>query len=665
MDEINRPKSAVEIPPSSVVILNIKPSVDCGRFPAKRAIGEKLVVTADVLKPGHELLTAWVNWRMQNDPPSWVAQPMEYSFDDDSWASSIPTNALGVCEFFIEAWIDKYSTAVRDLPKWASAGEDTSSLIALILDQIRAAERRGTAIDRQEMEPTLQYFGTTAAKSPLSAVEVEELVAMLSLPHFSQLIVKNSDKPDYVKSEFFRVIVDRPKAVHSTWYEMFHRSQGTVPGRNATFRECEERLPEIQYMGFDVLYLPPIHPIGRTNRRGPNNSPNGTDSDPGSPWAIGNATGGHFSVNPELGTIDDFRHFVTKAKEFGLEVAMDLAFQVSPDHPYVLEHPEWFYHRKDGSIRYAENPPKKYYDIYPLNFENDNWKELWEALFNIVDFWIARGIKIFRVDNPHTKPVAFWEWLTSRVRTEHPDVIFLAEAFTRPKPMKLLAKLGFDQSYTYFTWKNTKYELIEFLNEFALSDAPEYYRGNFFANTPDILSEYLQGGGRSAFKIREVLAATLSPSYGIYNGFELCEARAVRKGSEEYLDSEKYQYKVWDWNREGNIKEYITKINTIRRENPALQQIRNLKILSSDSDQIMVYIRWTESLSNIILVAVNLDPFSYHDGFVSIPFRELGLGEKYRVRDLLTNKVFDWFGEKNYVKLDPSVEPAHILRVEK
>jgi starch synthase (maltosyl-transferring) len=426
-------------------------------------------------------------------------------------------------------------------------------------------------------------------------------------------------------------------------------------------------LPEIAEMGFDVIYLPPIHPIGKTNRRGKNNAGPAKAGEPGSPWAIGSADGGHKAINPDLGTMEDFLRFVNSTRKLGMDVAIDLAFQCSPDHPYVREHPNWFSHTQNGEIRYAENPPKKYYDIYPLCFDCEGSVELWEELLNVTLFWVRKGIKIFRVDNPHTKPFGFWTWLIDEVKKVEPEATFLSEAFTRPKVMKYLAKLGFTESYTYFAWKNSKWELTEFLNEFVISDSNEYYRGNFFTNTPDILTEYLQKGGPPAFKIRLVLAATLSSLYGIYNGYELCENRARESGSEEYLDSEKYQYKVWDWNRPGNIKDYIKRINKIRRENVALQDTKNLRILRSDNDNIFFYGKWSSDHSNAVMVAVNLDPFNVHDSTVYAPVSEFGFSpnQTYSVRDLITDSLFRWNGQANYVKLDPNFQPAHIFRVEK
>ncbi len=648
--------------PSSTIILSVSPQVDCGRFPVKRVVGDILEVSANILRPGHELLAAFLNWRMQGNQ-YWNREAMMYSFDEDKWSATLTLSLLGVCEFFIEAWEDPYSTKIREIQKWIESGEDVSLDIAELIDLGVKASIFASPGEKSIIKERLNEIATFG-EAPFSESDRTELLKLISEPKFSALVVRNLEKEGYSASETFQVIVDRSIARYSTWYEMFHRSQGTAEGRSATFKEGESRLEEISEMGFDVVYLPPVHPIGHTNRRGPNNTQSNSELDPGSPWAIGSELGGHDSINPDLGTMDDFLHFVSEAKEMGIEIALDIAFQVSPDHPYARMHPEWFYRRGDGTIRYAENPPKKYYDIYPLNFENENWKKLWEELLRVVIFWIEKGIRIFRVDNPHTKPVAFWEWMISTIRTRFPDIVFLSEAFTRPKPMKLLAKAGFDQSYTYFTWKNSKSELTEFIQEFFLSDTLEYYRPNLFTNTPDILPEYLQTGGRPAFKIRETLAATLSSSYGIYNGFELCEGKARSKGSEEYLDSEKYQYKVWDWNRQGNIKDYISKINKIRKENRALQENSNLRLLECTSDQIIFYGKWSRDLSSVIMVAVNLDPFSAHEGFVKVPLKELGLNDSYEVTDLISGKSFIWKGETNYVRLDPNIEPAHILKLE-
>jgi len=463
------------------------------------------------------------------------------------------------------------------------------------------------------------------------------------------------------------LIADRKAAEYAAWYEMFPRSQGRKTNKSATFKDCIKRLPDIQSMGFDVIYLPPIHPIGKTNRKGPNNTLETDKDSPGSPWAIGSPEGGHKSVHPELGTLEQFREFVAAAKDKGIEIALDLAYQCSPDHPYVKEHPEWFYRLPDGTIRYAENPPKKYQDIYPLNFYGENREALWEELREIVFFWIRQGVKIFRVDNPHTKPLLFWSWMIRSVQEKYPETIFLAEAFTRPKVMKLLAKAGFTQSYTYFTWRNTKQELREYLEELTQTPMKDYFRGNFFANTPDILHEFLQKGGKAAFKIRLALAATLSSAYGIYSGYELCENTPLREGSEEYLNSEKYEIKVRDWNREGNIKDYIARINRIRMENPALQEYKNLRFFESRNDSILCYGKWTKALDNLIVAVVNLDPFRTHEDLLTLPIWEFGIEEwqTYQMKDLITGDKYYWKGKQNYVRLDPEVEPVHIFKLSK
>ena len=465
-----------------------------------------------------------------------------------------------------------------------------------------------------------------------------------------------------------RVMVERERARFGAWYEMFPRSASTVAGRHGTFRDVEARLGYIAEMGFDVLYLPPIHPIGRAFRKGPNNTLTPRPNDPGSPWAIGGPEGGHKAIHPELGTIEDFGRLVRKARELGIELALDIAFQCSPDHPYVREHPQWFRHRPDGTIKYAENPPKKYQDIYPIEFECDDWKALWAELRDVFLFWIDHGVTIFRVDNPHTKPFRFWDWVITEVWTRHSEAIFLAEAFTRPKVMARLAKGGYSQSYTYFTWRNTKKELTDYLTELTQSESVEYMRGNFFANTPDILPEHLQIGGRPAFMTRLVLAATLGASYGIYGPpFEQCVGTPVRPGSEEYLNSEKYQIMHWDLEVSWSLRDYIARVNAVRRENPALQFNRSLRFFDIDNDALICYGKSTPDMTNLIVVIVNLDPSHTHSGWVRLPVHDLhlgsGLAESYQLHDLISDERFLWHGEMNFVKIDPQVNPAHILRV--
>jgi starch synthase (maltosyl-transferring) len=463
-----------------------------------------------------------------------------------------------------------------------------------------------------------------------------------------------------------RVVVDRERACFSTWYEMFPRSCATEPGRHGTFKDCEARLPYVAAMGFDILYLPPVHPIGSTHRKGRNNATVAGPDDPGSPWGIGSEAGGHTAVHPALGTLDDFRRFAAKAREYDLEIALDIAFQCSPDHPYVLQHPEWFRQRPDGTVQYAENPPKKYQDIYPLDFETDQWQSLWGELKRVVLFWIEQGVRIFRVDNPHTKPLRFWAWLIDEVKRDYPTAIFLAEAFTRPKVMYYLAKCGFTQSYTYFAWRNTKEELTQYFTTLTQTEVREFFGPNLWPNTPDILTEYLQLGGRPAFMTRLVLAATLGASYGIYGpAFELCENRPREPGSEEYLNSEKYEIKAWDLDRPDSLKEFIARVNHIRRENPALQRNQNLRFHSVSNDQLICYSKHTEDHSNVILVVVNLDPHHTQSGWVELSTESLGLplDGQYQVHDLLGDGRYLWHGQRNFVELNPNIVPAHIFRL--
>jgi starch synthase (maltosyl-transferring) len=460
------------------------------------------------------------------------------------------------------------------------------------------------------------------------------------------------------------IVVDRAAARFASWYELFPRSAGTTKGQSGTFDDVIDRLEEIEWMGFDVIYFPPIHPIGEVNRKGPNNTLNPLPGDPGCPYAIGSAEGGHDAVEPSLGTLQDFRRLVEAARRHGLEIALDFAVQAAPDHPWSTSHPNWFYVRPDGTIKYAENPPKKYEDIYSLNFGSDDWAELWQELRRILLFWIDQGVTTFRVDNPHTKPISFWRWIIREIQDVHPEVIFLSEAFTRPKVMKALAKAGFTQSYTYFTWRNFKQEILEYFTELTNPPVSDYMRGNLFPNTPDILPKILQEGGRPAFKIRGTLAATLSSVYGIYSGFELCEATAI-EGKEEYVNSEKYELKVWDWDRPGNIKDYIALINNVRRRHPALQEYDNLKFYWSDNDNILCYGKSLPSQADYILIVLNLDPYLAHESMIHFPVEDFGLsaGEQYEAHDLISNARYFWTGGSQYVRLDPHTEPAHIFAI--
>ena len=579
------------------------------------------------------------------------------ALDNDRWRGEfIPTdNARYV--FTIEAWTDLFASWLADFTKKVKAARPVASDIlegiALVEKMLSSAQ----GADRELLERVLvRLRNTTDGATALAAISAAEISAVAE---------RVGERFGLTRFEpILELVVDREKARYGTWYEMFVRSQGPEPGKSGTFHDAERRLPELRDLGFDVVYLAPIHPIGHTNRKGPGNSLNGGSNSPGSPWAIGSEAGGHTAIDPSIGTLGDFDRFNAAANRLGMEVALDFAIQCSPDHPWVREHPQWFHHRPDGSIKYAENPPKEYEDIYPIDFDTPDQRGLFGALLGVLRFWREHGVKIFRVDNPHTKPVQFWNWLINEVQATNPEVIFLAEAFTRPKLMKALAKAGFTQSYTYFTWRNTKSELTEYMTELTQTPTKEYFRPNFFTNTPDILSPVLQTGGRAAFKMRLVLASTLSPSYGIYSGYELCENQAV-PGTEEYLNSEKYEIKVRDWNQPGNIKEFIGRVNSIRRENRALQQFLNLRFLTTDNDQILFFSKATQDNKNVILVAVNLDPSTAHYCTAFVPPEVVGVapGRSYRVTDLLTGAKYVW-SDRNYVRLDPAVEPAHILRVE-
>lgn len=639
------------------IIEAISPAVDNGRYSAKRIAGEPCVVEADVFRDGHDVIRAAVKWRRERET-SFNEAPMA-PIGDDRWRGEFMLDANDVFVFTIEAWTDRYATWLADFQKKSAAGKAVAADLDEGLELLRDIAKRAVAADRSWLIATASEVAQRYRGDLVRAAEA------LSEERIQSLASARGERFERtLHPVLFKVVADRPRARSGAWYEMFPRSQTPEPPRPATLREAERILPYIADLGFDVVYLPPIHPIGITNRKGPNNSPNGAAHHPGSPWAIGNGHGGHDAVDAGLGTVADFDHFVAAAARQGLEVALDFAVQCSPDHPWVDEHPGWFRHRPDGTIKYAENPPKEYQDIYPIDFSTEEQAGLMSELRRTLFFWIGRGIRIFRVDNPHTKPVRFWEWLIGEARLEHPDVIFLAEAFTRPKMMKVLAKCGFSQSYTYFTWRNTKSEIIEYMTELAHSEMREYFRPNFFANTPDILTPILQAGGPPAFRMRLVLAATLAPSYGIYSGYELCENDAA-PGTEEYRNSEKYEIKPRNFDADGNIREFVARINRIRRESPALGRLDNLTFLPADGDQILFYAKSDRERGDTLLIAVNLDPFNWHECTVTTPSEIVGLapGAPYRVTDLLTGDSYVW-RERNYVRLDPNRQPAHILRLD-
>ena len=648
-------------PYEQVVIESVGPSIDGGRHPVKAIVGDTLAVEATVFRHGHDRVRAAVRWQAPGDAAEHET-PMTLVVPGlDRWRGELHLEQIGRYRFTVVGWSDAYASWVEEFRKRVAAeqpdvaGEiaEGVALVQRVLKQLRGDGKREVGLLLERLRE--------AQGSPTQVLEVASSEGVL------ELLARVAPREDEVRHEpELVVVVDRERARFGAWYELFVRSQGTHPTRSGTFRDAERRLPDIQRLGFDMVYLAPIHPIGRTDRKGANNRLGAAPDDPGSPWAIGSDAGGHTAIEPSIGTLEDFDRFVRAADALGMEIALDFAIQCSPDHPWVRDHPDWFDRRPDGTIRYAENPPKKYQDIYPLNFDTPDWEHLWEALRDVVRFWVARGVRIFRVDNPHTKPIGFWTWLIDSIQATDPNVLFLAEAFTRPPMMQGLGKRGFTQSYTYFTWRNTKAELVEYLTELTRTDMALYYRPNFFANTPDILPPILQQGGRPAFKSRLALAATLSPSYGIYSGYELCENAAI-EGREEYLHSEKYEIKVRDWNPPGNINDFIASVNRARRENPALQQFTNLRFLDVDSDQVIAYVKWVPGGGNSVIVVVNLDPSTPHAATVRVPPDAVGgrAGGSYGVHDLLTGTRYTW-GERNYVHLDPVAgEPAHILRVER
>ncbi|RJP20389.1 MAG: alpha-1,4-glucan--maltose-1-phosphate maltosyltransferase [Candidatus Abyssobacteria bacterium SURF_5] len=640
-----------------VVIERVRPEIDCGRFPIKRVVGEKVTVRADIFADGHDSLSA-VLCHKKEGAPVWNETHMKYLVND-RWEGQFPVDEIGFYRYTIEAWVDRFKTWRADLAKKANAGTGTRVDLLIGADLLGEAAGRASGPDAERLQDLARALRTVPDDQTAFDLSFGDEPASLMAKYPDRRFATGYGKE-------LVVFVDRTKAQFSAWYEMFPRSCSAEPGRHGTFADCEKRLPYIASMGFDVLYLPPIHPIGTTNRKGRNNRPDAGPDDPGSPWAIGSSEGGHMAVHPQLGTLEDFRRLVEKGKELGVETAIDLALQGTPDHPYVKDHPEWFRWRPDGTIQYAENPPKKYEDIYPFNFESDSWRKLWEEIRKIVFFWIEQGVTIFRVDNPHTKPFQFWEWLIAEVRSVRPDILFLSEAFTRPKVMYDLAKVGFSQSYTYFTWRNTKWELEQYFAELTQTEVSEFFRPNLWPNTPDILTEYLQMGGRPAFMIRFILAATLGASYGIYGpAFELCEDRAREFGSEEYFGSEKYEIRYWDIDRSDSLKHLIAMVNKLRRENPALQSGRNLRFHAISNEQLICYSKHTDDLSDIILAVVNLDAHHAHAGWLDIPLSLFGLDphQSYQAHDLLSGARYLWYGSRNYVEIDPNVVPAHLFRI--
>lgn len=641
-----------------VAIEHVEPEVDGGRYPIKRVVGDRVIVEADLFADGHDVIRGILRSRHEGQE-QWLETPLR-PLGNDRWRASFDVTELGQYRYGITGWVDHFATWQRDMRKRLSARQDVTVDILIGKQLIEQAAGQASAVSRRRLEDLQTVLSRSDPQS-------QALLDLLLEAETAEIMADCVDRG--LSSTYDRellVVVDPLKARFSAWYEMFPRSTTEAEQSHGTFKECEARLPYIAEMGFDVLYLPPIHPIGETHRKGRNNNPNGDASSVGSPWAIGSRDGGHTAIHSELGSLKDFKQFVTAAQAQGIEIALDLAFQCSPDHPYVKEHPEWFKTRPDGTIQFAENPPKQYQDIFPLHFETDAYLLLWEELRGVVQFWIDHGIRIFRVDNPHTKPFLFWKWLIADVKASYPETIFLSEAFTRPKVMYHLAKVGFTQSYTYFAWRNGKRELTDYFTELTKSPVREYFRPNLWTNTPDILTEQLQHGGRPVFMARLALAATLGSNYGIYGpAFELYENRPQKPGSEEYLDSEKYEVRRWDIHRPDSLKEFIGLMNRIRRENPALHNDGSLQFHPVDNDYLLAYSKQSADGSNVLLIVVNLSPHHVHSGWLELDLAALGIqaNRPFQMHDLLTQAYYVWQGPRNYVQLDPHSVPVQIFAV--
>ncbi|MEX2580853.1 MAG: alpha-1,4-glucan--maltose-1-phosphate maltosyltransferase [Verrucomicrobiales bacterium] len=647
--------------PESVIIADLSPRVDCGRYPTKRVAGERLVVEADIFENGHDQLVARLGWRKAGEA-AWTEIPMHH-VDNDRWSAELAFEETGRHEVTVTAWADDVLTWLHDFERRLVGDQENfdteieEARVILNKAAIRAASHKASEDAEAIEDLTTQLMKTAPGDVPALMDNPDVLALLARWPNRSRATTAK---------EPIQVAVETKGSAFSAWYEFFPRSAEGVEGKHSTFRDCLPRIEDAKAMGFDIVYFPPIHPVGVTHRKGKNNSVTCSPDDVGSPWAIGSEEGGHRAVEPSLGTIDDFVWLVGEARERGIEIALDFALNCSPDHPYVNDHPEWFYRRPDGSIKYAENPPKKYQDIYPLDFLCDDWAELWQELRDVVLFWVDKGVRIFRVDNPHTKPVSFWEWFIAEIHRVDPEVVFLSEAFTRPKMMQTLAKAGFTQGYTYFTWRETKAELTDYVTELAKGHMRDYFRPNFWPNTPDILPFHLQHAPPSAFKIRAALAATLSSSWGIYSGYELCENEPLA-GREEYLDSEKYQIKARDWNQPGNIKEFIGRLNRARRENAALQEYANIDFVPVDNDQMIAYYKWSPDRENIVVMVVNLDPRHRQESLIHLPLADMGLqpGNEFEMVDLIYEDTYAWRESTNFVSLDPRTKPVHLFRLRK
>jgi starch synthase (maltosyl-transferring) len=638
------------------VICNVIPLLAGGKYPAKSVVGEAFTIAADIITDGHDELAASVFLKRKKDR-QWIEYPL-HNTGNDRWETTFRASDTGRYQYRIQAWVDHFTTWKKGVRKKSEAGQSIAVELEIGRQLLEQALSFAGKDDKKKLAAHLaQLQQLTDSDALLAALLDDTLVEVMRRCADKNLVTSFPVMPE--------VEVERPKAAFSTWYELFPRSAASEPGRHGTFKDVQKLLPRIAHMGFDVLYLPPIHPIGELHRKGKNNSLKAEPGEPGSPWAIGNKTGGHKSIHPELGTIKDFRNLVSAAEQHGIELAMDIAFQCAPDHPYVSQHPQWFRWRPDGTVQYAENPPKKYEDILPFHFETEDWRALWEELKSIIEYWIQQGVHIFRIDNPHTKSLAFWEWVIAEIRAAHPEIIFLAEAFTRPRIMEHLAITGFTQSYTYFTWRNTAKELEAYMLELTGTDKRYYFRPNFWPNTPDILPPHLTYGGEPAHIIRLILAATMSSNYGLYGPVYEFGIHTPYPGKEEYIDNEKYEIRHWDWEKYTRIGELISRVNRIRKEHTALQTTWNIAFAQSDNEQIICYGKADKEKGDIIVVAVNLDPFHTQSAYVRLPVEELGIvpGRPYKLYDLLSGDTYYWEEEWNYLKLDPDRMPAHIFSI--
>lgn len=641
---------------SRAVIEQVYPAVEQGLFPIKRVVGETVQVRADIFADGHDIVSAQVLYRKKGDK-TWIENAMKL-IENDSWEGSFIANEEGLFEYAVKAWVDHDLTWLQGFEKKAEAGEKLGVELMIGLKYLEEIKSMIKDQDSELVEQAITLFA--------DQTKYAEAVELATSANFAHLLENYFLIHNASFSAYYELVVERKKAAFSAWYEFFPRSSSPTAGHHGTFQDCKAIIPRLAELGYDTLYFPPIHPIGKSHRKGKNNSTTAKPGEPGSPWAIGSDEGGHKSILPELGTIDDFVSLVNHAKSHGIEIALDLAYQCSPDHPYVKEHPQWFKWRPDGTVQYAENPPKKYQDVLPINFENEDWQNLWIELKSVIEFWIDKGIHIFRVDNPHTKPFIFWEWIMAEMRRDHPQVLFLSEAFTRPKIMARLAKLGFQQSYTYFTWRETAEDLKKYMTELAKTELREYFRPNFWPNTPDILPFYLQRTGHSHSALRFLLAATLSSNYGMYGPVYEQLENDPYPNKEEYHNSEKYEIRHWDWFKQTPMHDLIKKINTIRKENEAFHSTYNIVFCETDNDQVLAYLKHNVDFSNVVLTIVNMDPERKQSGWVSLPLQTISAkeGQELRLTDLLDGSNYRWNRQWNYVELDPRYMPAHIFKIE-